>query len=69
MFLLLMVRLTSKKRKGDATMNEMDYEHPRTNNTYKGKIYKRRSEALSEYNLSLLEQPSHQPKDYEEVEY
>lgn len=50
-------------------MNKINYEQPRTNYTHKGKIYKRRSEALSEYNLSLLEQPTHQPKDYEEIEY
>jgi hypothetical protein len=38
-------------------------------NPYGGKIYKRKSEALSEYNITLPEQPVPQPKDYEEIEY
>ncbi|MBM7605214.1 hypothetical protein JOC75_003237 [Metabacillus crassostreae] len=38
-------------------------------NSLKGKIYRRKSEALSEYNISLPEQPVPQPKDYEEIEY
>lgn len=38
-------------------------------NSYKGKIYRRKSEALSEYNITLPEQPLPQPKDYEEIEY
>ncbi|MGM7723502.1 hypothetical protein [Metabacillus sp. Hm71] len=38
-------------------------------NSYEGKIYQRKSEALSEYNLTLPEQPVPQPKDYEDIEY
>ncbi|WP_226669028.1 hypothetical protein [Metabacillus litoralis] len=38
-------------------------------NSLKGKIYRRKSEALSEYNISLPDQPVPQPKDYEEIEY
>jgi hypothetical protein len=38
-------------------------------NSYKGKIYQRKSEALSEYNVTLPEQPLPHPKDYEEIEY
>lgn len=38
-------------------------------NSYKGKVYKRKSEALSEYNINVPEQPLPQPKDYEEIEY
>lgn len=40
-----------------------------TKNSYKGKVYKRKSEALSEYNATLPVQPLPQPKDYEEIEY
>ncbi|MDQ0230815.1 hypothetical protein [Metabacillus malikii] len=35
----------------------------------KGKIYRRKSEALSEFNTKLPDQPLPQPKDYEEIEY
>ncbi len=38
-------------------------------NSYKGKVYQRKSEALSEYNMTLSDQPLPQPKDYEEIEY
>ncbi|WP_156178138.1 hypothetical protein [Bacillus sp. SA1-12] len=38
-------------------------------NSYKGKVYRRKSEALSEYNINLPEQPMPQPKDYEDIEY
>lgn len=37
--------------------------------SYKGKVYQRKSEALSEYNITLPDQPLPQPKDYEEIEY
>lgn len=37
--------------------------------SYKGKVYQRKSEALSEYNITLADQPLPQPKDYEEIEY
>jgi hypothetical protein len=38
-------------------------------NSYQGKVYQRKSEALSEYNTTLPSQPVPQPKDYEEIEY
>ena len=48
----------------DQRNNEKNNEH-----SYKGKVYKRKSEAFSEYNINLPEQPLPQPKDYEEIEY
>jgi hypothetical protein len=49
-------------------MNKMN-TNKGTKNSYKGKVYKRKSEALSEYNVTLPVQPLPQPKDYEEIEY
>lgn len=37
--------------------------------SYKGKVYQRKAEALSEYSKNLPDQPLPQPKDYEEIEY
>lgn len=49
----------------------MKREHNEKNQpqTYKGKVYQRKSEALSEYNITTTDQPLPQPKDYEEIEY
>ena len=65
----IMVRLkTNITLKGDGDMNKMNNDKS-TKNPYKGKVYRRKSEALSEYNVALPEQPLPQPKDYEEIEY
>lgn len=48
----------------DKTSNGKNVE-----NSHKGKVYRRKSEALSEYKVTLPEQPLPQPKDYEEIEY
>ena len=65
----VMVRLkTNITLKGDGEMNKMNNDKG-TRNSYKGKVYRRKSEALSEYNATLPAQPLPQPKDYEEIEY
>ena len=66
----VMVRLkTNITLKGDGDMNKMNNTNNGTKNPYKGKVYRRKSEALSEYNVTLPAQPLPQPKDYEEIEY
>ena len=49
----------------------MKREHNEKNQSksYQGKVYQRKSEALSEYNITVPDQPLPQPKDYEEIEY
>ncbi|QGQ48424.1 hypothetical protein [Metabacillus sediminilitoris] len=49
----------------------MDKTNNKNNVTtsFKGKVYQRKSEALSEYNKTLPGEPLPQPKDYEEIEY
>lgn len=49
-------------------MNKTKHDKNVTN-SFKGKVYRKKSEAMSEYNITIPEQPLPQPKDYEEIEY
>jgi hypothetical protein len=44
-------------------------ERKNATNSYKGKVYQRKSDALSDFSKTLPEQPLPQPKDYEDIEY
>jgi hypothetical protein len=61
------LKLSSHKRR----LGSMDKTNNKNNVTtsFKGKVYQRKSEALSEYNKTLPGEPLPQPKDYEEIEY
>ncbi len=63
----IMDKLFVKKRNKEMMVMKMNDGKGKPNP--KGKIYKRKSEALSEFNLKNQEQPVPQPKDYEEIEY